>query len=154
MAEWTTYRDRGGYSIEVPADWEMERNVVPADRLVVGAATNTSFRTRWGGVYVWHSRAGTGYYTWDSFGSFVAEEVAELEADPKIEWVTMLEIDDSHYRVEYLRKSPGYCDSRRFRRYITQGPYYGGEYAIVTVTVCASWYEEPFVERILNSFTF
>lgn len=103
---------------------------------------------------VWHGRAGTGYYGWDSFGSFVAEEVAELEANPRIEWVAMLEIDDSHYRVEYLRKAPGYCDSRRFRRYVFQGPYYGGQYAVVTVSVCAWQYEASFVERILNSFTF
>ena len=104
-------------------------------------------------MYIYHSRAGTGYYTWDSFGSFVAERVADLESDPEVEWVDMLEIDDSHYRVEWLQKSPGYCDARQSRRYIIQGPYYGSEYAIVTVLVCASWYEEPFVERILNSFT-
>ena len=154
MAEWTTYRDRGGYSIEVPADWEMDRYVVPADRRVAGAATFASFDNRWGGVYVRHSRAGTGYFTWDSFGSFVAEEVADLESDPEVEGVTMLEIDDSHYRVEYLRKPPGYCDARVFRRYLYQGPYYGAEYAIVTVLVCAAWYEESFVERILSSFKF
>ena len=131
----------------------MERNVTPADQRNVGAGTTTSFRTRWGGVYIYHSRAGTGYPTWDSFGSFVAKRVARLESDPEVEWVTMLEIDDSHYRVEWLRKSPEYCDARRFRRYVTQGPYYGGEWASVTVSVCASWYEEPFVERILDSFT-
>lgn len=154
MAEWTTYRDRGGYSIEVPADWKMEREVVPADQRVVGAGTETNFDGRWGGVYIWHSRAGTGYYTWDSFGSYVAEKVADLESDPAVEGVTMLEIDHSHYRVEYLRKSPGYCDTRIFRRYLYQGPYYGGQYAVVTVYMCASRYEASFVERILSSFTF
>ena len=115
--------------------------------------THTSFRTRWGWVRVTHSRAGSGYYTWDSFGSFVAERVADLESDPEIEWVTTLEIDDSHYRVEYLLIPPGYCDSFGSQRYVTKGPYYGGQWASVTVQVCASWYEEPFVERILNSFT-
>lgn len=154
MAEWTTYRDRGGYSIEVPADWEMDRYIVPADQSCCGAATRTSFDTRWGGVYIWHSRAGTGYFTWDSFGSFVAEQVAALESDPEVEEVTMLEIDDSHYRVEYVRKPPGYCDERVSRRYMYQGPYYGGEYTRVSVVVCASWYEESFVERIIGSFTF
>lgn len=132
----------------------MERYVVPADQVVVGTATRTSFSTRWGWVQVWYNHAGSGYFTWDSFGSFVAERVARLESDPEVEWVSMLEIDDSHYRVEYLRKAPGYCDARRFRRYITQGPYYGGEWAVVTVSVCAWQYEASFVERILNSFTF
>ena len=116
--------------------------------------TQTSFSTNWGWVWVTHSRAGSGYYTWDSFGSFVAERVARLESDPVVEWVTMLEIDDSHYRVEWLRKSTEYCDGRRSRRYITQGPYYGGQWASVTVGLCEWRYEAPFVERILNSFTF
>ena len=154
MAEWTTYRDRGGYSIEVPADWERDRYVAPADPRYPGAATVASFDTRWGGVYIRHIRAGTGYFGWDSFGSYVAERVAALESDPEVEEVTMLEIDDSHYRVEYLRKPPGYCDTRTFRRYLYQGPYYGGEYAVVIVEVCAAWYEPAFVERILSSFTF
>ena len=131
----------------------MKREVATAEQAVVGANTYTSFVTRWGSVRVSHYRSGTGYYTWDSFGSWVAEHVADLESDPEVEWVTMLEIDDSHYRVEWLRKSPGYCDARRFRRYVTQGPYYGSEVAVVTISVCAVWYEEPFVERILNSFT-
>lgn len=132
----------------------MEREVTPADQRVVGAGTTTSFRSRWGGVYIYHSRAGTGYFGWDSFGSFVAERVARLESDPEVEWVAMLEIDDSHYRVEYLLKVPGYCDELVFRRYVFQGPYYGGEWAVVTVSVCAWQYEASFVERILNSFTF
>ena len=154
MAEWTTYRDRGGYSIEVPADWERDRYVVPADQAVAGASTRTIFSNGWGWVRVWHGRSGTGYYGWDSFGSFVAEEVEDLESDPEVEWVTTLEIDESHYRVEYLEKPPGYCDARVSRRYLTQGPYYGSELAIVSVLVCAAWYEESFVERILSSFEF
>ena len=154
MANWTTYRDRGGYSIEVPADWEMDRYIVPATQAVVGATTVTSFETRWGGVYITHIRAGTGYFTWDSFGSYVAERVAALESDTEVDWVNMLEIDDSHYRVEYLRKPPGYCDTLGFRRYVAYGPYYGGAAAIVEIEVCAAWYEAPFVERILGSFTY
>lgn len=154
MANWTTYHDRGGYSIEVPADWEMDRYVAPADQRYPGAATVTSFDIRWGGVYIRHVRAGTGYFGWDSFGGFVADVVAELESDPEVEGVSMLEIDDSHYRVEYRRKPPGYCDEHVSRRYMYQGPYYGGEYAVVTVTMCAAWYEASFVARILDSFTF
>lgn len=153
MEEWTTYHDRGGYSIEVPADWEMDRYVVPADEAVVGATTITSFDTRWGGVYVTHVRAGTGYFTWDSFGSWVKERVAALESDSEIEQVSLTEFDESHYRIEYLQKPPGYCDTVIVRRYLTYGPYYGQQVVIISVEVCASWYETPFVERILDSFT-
>lgn len=132
----------------------MDRYVVPADEAVVGATTVTSFDTRWGGVYITHIRAGTGYFAWDSFGSYVKERVDALKSDPEIDWVSMVEIDESHYRVEYLQKPPGFCDTVVVSRYITWGPYYGGRAAIISVEVCAAWYEEPFVERILGSFTY
>ena len=76
-----------------------------------------------------------------------------MESDPEIEQVALTEIDESHYRVEYLLISPGYCDTVVMRRYVTYGPYYGQQVAIISVEVCAAWYEEPFVERILGSFT-